>query len=113
MVWRGANSAVSIVLTKGRQAREDRRRLGGQHQGDGGQGDAEEEEPYGYEWGGDDEADEQEQPENNESMVKTILIEMKKYVEEELKEQKEKLSLSSLAIEDEVVCIKRSNVLLD
>ena len=77
------------------------------------QGDAEEEEPYGYEWGGEDEPDEQEQPEHNESMVKTILIEMMKYAEEETKEQKEKLSLSSLAVEDEVVCIKRSDVLLD
>ena len=51
-------------------------------------------------------------------MVKTILAdmkksEMKKYVDEEKKEQTERLSLSSLAIDDEPVCIKKSNVLLD
>ena len=46
-------------------------------------------------------------------MVKTILVEMKKYVDEERKEQTEKLSLSSLAIDDEPVCTNRINVLLD
>ena len=46
-------------------------------------------------------------------MVKTIVTVMKKYAEEETKEQQERLSLSSLAVEEEVVSIKRTNVLLD
>ena len=57
------------------------------------QGEAEEEEPYGYEWGGEDDQEEPEQSENNE-MVKTIMTVMKKYAEEEAKEQKAKLSVS-------------------
>ena len=46
-------------------------------------------------------------------MAKTILAEMKKYADEERKEQNERPSLSSLAIDDEPVRIDRINVLLD
>ena len=46
-------------------------------------------------------------------MVKTILAEMKKYADEEERQQNEQPSLSSLAIEDEPASIKRIKVLLD
>ena len=46
-------------------------------------------------------------------MVKTILAEMKKCADEIRKEQNERPSLSSLAIDDEPVSINRINVLLD
>ena len=46
-------------------------------------------------------------------MVKTILVEMKKYVDEERKEQGIMLSLSSLTINNEPESIKRVDILLD
>ena len=46
-------------------------------------------------------------------MVKTILAEMKRYADEEEREQKETPSLSSLAIDAEKDGIDRINVLLD
>ena len=46
-------------------------------------------------------------------MVKTILVEMKKYVDEERKEQGIMLSLSSLTINNEPENITRVNILLD
>ena len=41
------------------------------------------------------------------------MVEMKKYVDEDRKEQNERLSLSSLTIDNGPVSIKRINVLLD
>ena len=46
-------------------------------------------------------------------MVKTILAEMKKYADEEERQQNEKPSLSSLAVDDEPVGINSIKVLLD
>ena len=46
-------------------------------------------------------------------MVKTILAKMKKYADEEKKEEDIRLSLSSLTINNEPVSIKRINILLD
>ena len=46
-------------------------------------------------------------------MVKTILAEMKKYADEERKEQGIMLSLSSLTINNEPESIKRVEILLD
>ena len=46
-------------------------------------------------------------------MVKTFLVKMKKYADEEKKEEYIRLSLSSLTINNELVSIKRINILLD
>ena len=78
-------------------------------------GEPSEEEPYDYDygWDGQEDQEESEPPENNESVVKTVVAVMQKYAEELAKEQQESLSLSSLALEDGDVCIKRADVLLD
>ena len=78
-------------------------------------GEPNEEEPYdyGYGWDGQEDQEESEPPENNESVVKTVVTVMQKYAEELAREQQESLSLSSLALEDGDVCIKRADVLLD
>ena len=46
-------------------------------------------------------------------MVKVILMEMRKLAEENDKENNEKPSLSTIAIEEDEDIVKRSNVLLD
>ena len=90
--------------------------------------DEEQEEPYGHEWNGfyEEEQEEPEPPENNESMVKTIISEMRRYAQEDAKEPQaeqskvatatltdDAVNLSSLALEQEGTFIKSSAVLLD
>ena len=78
-------------------------------------GEPHEEEPYDdeYAWDGQEETEEYETPENNESVVKTVVAVMRKYAEELEKEQQEGLSLSSLALGESDICVKRADVLLD
>merc|ERR1711989_97385 len=85
-----------------------------------------EEESYDYEWGGEEYQEEPEPPENNESMVKTIVSVMRQYAEQDAKEPQaeqsmvatatltiDTVNLSSLALEQEKTSIKSSTVLLD
>ena len=68
---------------------------------------------YDYGWDGQEDQEESEPPENNESVVKTVVAIMQKCAKDLAKEQQENPFLSSLALEDETVGIKKAEVLLD